>query len=113
MLAPKEVQAILDALAFKKRHTDQCQTTNGVAEWQLLDGRKRCSCPYWSCGVHDRAEGFKRKSTGEVSQERAEAVVKLRLGTGNRTAALPDQGTPIKDAITEYMDFTRIDGGAR
>lgn len=112
MLATTEAQAVLDNLAFKKRHTDDCQTINGVTEWQPLDGRKRCSCPYWSCGVHDRLEGFKRKSTGEISLDRAKAVVKLRLETGNRTAALPDQGTPIKDAIAEFMDYTK-DGGAR
>jgi site-specific recombinase XerD len=111
MLATTEAQAVLDNLAFKKRHTDDCQTTNDVTEWQPLDGRKRCSCPYWSCGVHDRAEGFKRKSTGEISLDRAKAVVKLRLETGNRTAALPDEGTLIKDAIAEYMDYTK-DGGA-
>jgi site-specific recombinase XerD len=112
-MSTEELQAIFEGLAFRKRHTSTCQESNGVAEWQPLDGRKRCSCPYWSCGVHDRAEGFKRKSTGEVSQERAEAVVKLRLETGNRTAALPGQGTPIKDAIEDFMDSTRVDGGAR
>jgi site-specific recombinase XerD len=62
--------------------------------------------------VHDRAEGFKRKSTGEISLERAKAVVKLRLETGNRTATLPDHGTPIKDAIDDFMAYTK-DGGAR
>jgi site-specific recombinase XerD len=107
-----DVQAVLDNLAFRKRHTRDCQTINGVAEWQTLDRRKRCSCPYWSCGVHERAEGFKRKSTGEISQDRAKAVVTLRLETGNRTATLPDQGIPVKDAIADFLDFTR-DGGAR
>jgi hypothetical protein len=108
MLSTAEVQAILDGLVFKKRHTDDCKVRNRLTEWQQLsDSRKRCSCPYWSCGVHDRAEGFRRKSTGEVSKERAEAVVKLRPETGNRTAILPTQGTPISDAIIDFMDYTR------
>jgi hypothetical protein len=107
-----DVQVVLDNLAFRKRHTRDCQTINGVAEWETLDRRKRCACPYWSCGVHGRAEGFKRKSTGEISQDRAKAVVKLRLETGNRTAALPGQGTPIKDAIADFVDFI-VDRGAR
>src|SRR4051812_28034571 len=91
MLTP-EAQAVLDGLEFKKRHTDDCRKRNGkdgreLGQWeQISDNRKRCSCPYWSLGVHDRAEGFKRKSTGEVSLERAKAVLKLRLETGNRTA---------------------------
>jgi len=108
-----EVQAILDRLEFKKQHTDDCRTTNNLKRWQrLTDSRKRCSCPYWSCGVHDRAEGFKQKSTGETSLERAKAVVKLRLETGNRTARLEDStGTPIPDAIADFMAHTK-DGGA-
>lgn len=112
-LDPQSIQAILDSVVFKKRHTDECQQRNGLTQWQQLsDSRKRCSCPYWSCGVHDRAEGFKRKSTGEVSVERAKAVVKLRLETGNRSAVLPDQGKAIKEAIEDFMTFT-ADGGAR
>jgi site-specific recombinase XerD len=108
-----EVHAVLDRLEYKKQHTSECREKNKLERWQqLTDSRKRCACPYWSCGVHDRAEGFKRKSTGEISLERAKAIVKLRLETGNRTAPLPDQGTPIKDAITDYLDYTK-DGGAR
>lgn len=108
-----EVNAILDRLEFKKQHTAECREKNGLARWQqLTDSRKRCACPYWSCGVHDRAEGFDRKSTGEVSLERAKAVVKLRLETGNRTAVLPDQGKPVKDAIADFMAYTK-DGGAK
>jgi hypothetical protein len=34
---PTEAQAIVDRLAFKKRHTDDCQTINGVTEWQTLN----------------------------------------------------------------------------
>jgi integrase len=110
---PNEVQAILDRIEFKKQHTAECRTTNNLKRWQqLTDSRKRCSCPYWSCGVHDRAEGFKRQSTGEISLERAKAVVKLRLETGQRTATLPDHGTPVKEAIADFMDYTR-DGDAR
>jgi integrase len=113
MFASENVQAILDGLVFKKRHTTECQTKNNLKPWQQLsDSRKRCACPYWSCGVHDRTEGFQRKSTGETSLERARDVVKLRLETGNRTATLPDQGAPISEAIADFMDFTR-DGGAR
>ena len=112
MLTPG-AQAIFDGLVFKKRHTDECQTKNGLKQWeQLSDSRKRCSCAYWSCGVHDRAEGFKRKSTGEVSVERAQAVVRLRLESGNRTAVLPDQGKPINEAIADFMQHTK-DGGVR
>ncbi|HEV3199732.1 MAG TPA: hypothetical protein VGZ73_17635, partial [Bryobacteraceae bacterium] len=67
-MSTEELQAVLDGLVFKKRHTDDCQEKNKLNEWQqLTDSRKRCACPYWSCGVHDRAERFKRKSTGEVS----------------------------------------------
>src|SRR4051794_6503006 len=112
-MSTEETQAILDGLVFKKRHTDACQTDNALTEWQpLSDKRKRCSCPYWSCGVHDRAEGFKRKSTGEISLERAKGVVRLRLDTGNRTARLEDAtGTPISDAIADFMASTK-DGGA-
>jgi hypothetical protein len=59
------VQAVVDRLVFKKRHTDDFQTTNDLTEWQQLgDKRKRCACPYWSCGVHDQTEGFKRRTTG-------------------------------------------------
>jgi integrase/recombinase XerD len=112
-MSTEETQAIIDSLVFKKRHTDACQTDNALTEWQpLSDKRKRCSCPYWSCGVHDRAEGFKRKSTGEISLERAKDVVRLRLDTGNRTARLEDAtGTPIPDAIADFMVYTK-DGGA-
>jgi site-specific recombinase XerD len=106
-----ETQNIIDRLEFKKRHTKDCQGKNGLTEWQALtDNRKRCSCPYWSCGVHDRAEGFKRKATGEASLERAKGVVVLRLETGNASARL-ESGKPISDAITDFMDYTR-DGGA-
>ena len=43
------VQAVLDGLAFKKRHTTLCQTTNNLKQWEPLnDKRKRCACPYWS-----------------------------------------------------------------
>jgi integrase/recombinase XerD len=108
-----DIPPILDKIVFKKRHSADCQDKNRLKEWeQLSDSRKRCSCPYWSCGVHDRAEGFQRKATGQISLERAKAVVKLRLETGNRSAVLPDQGTPIKDSIADFMQFTK-DGGAR
>jgi integrase/recombinase XerD len=112
-MSTEETQAILDSLVYNKRHTDACQTDNSLTEWQTLsDKRKRCSCPYWSCGVHDRAEGFKRKSTGEISLERAKAVVKLRLDTGNRTARLEDStGTPVCEAIADFMRYTK-DGEA-
>src|ERR1019366_857 len=108
------VQAVLDRLVFRKRHTDDCQTMNSLSEWQQLgDKRKRCACPYWSCGVHDPTEGFKRRSTSENSAERAKAVVKLRLETGNRLATLPTAtGTPITDAVADFMAFTK-EGGAR
>jgi len=33
MLARAETQGVLDNLAFKKRHTDDCQTINGLTEW--------------------------------------------------------------------------------
>lgn len=106
-----EAQNIIDRLEFKKRHTKDCQGKNGLTEWQpLADARKRCGCPYWSCGVHDRSEGFKRKATGEASLERAKAVVVLRLETGNASARL-EGGKPISEAITDFMEFTR-DGGA-
>ena len=108
-----EAQAILDNLAFKKRHTITCQTKNGLKPWeQLSDSRKRCACAYWSLGIHDRAKGFERKSTGETSLELAKDVVKLRLDTGNRAAVLPDQGKPVKEAIEDFMQATR-DGGVR
>jgi hypothetical protein len=108
-----EDQATLDKIVYKKRHTLECQAKNLLRPWQQLsDSRKRCTCPYWSCGVHDRGEGFTRRSTGEISLERAKGVVRLRVQTGSRMATLPDQGTPVNDAITDFMDFTR-DGGAR
>jgi integrase len=107
------VQAVLDGLAFKKRHTTDCQTTNNLKPWQqLTDKRKRCACPYWSCGVHVNGEGFCRQSTGENTIDRARAVVKLRLHEGNRAAALPDSGTPIREAVADFMAYTK-DGGAR
>ena len=107
------VQAVVDGLAFKKRHTTLCQTTNNLKQWEPLnDKRKRCACSYWSCGVHDRAEGFDRKSTGENVLERAKAVVKLRLETSKPTAALPTAtGTPISEAIADFMRYTK-DGEA-
>jgi integrase len=111
MFAADEVQSILDRLQFRKRHTDECQTKNNLNEWQPLDNRKRCNCPYWSCGVHDRQEGFQRRSTAETSVDRAREVVRLRLESGNRRATLPDHGTPIKDAISDFIQFTK-DGGA-
>jgi len=108
------VQEFLDGLVYKKRHTEDYQAKNKLTEWQQLsDSRKRCCCPYWSCGVHDRAEGFRRKSTGEGSLERAKAVVKLRLETGDRTARLEEgNGVSITEAIEDFMVYTR-DGGAR
>lgn len=115
MLTP-EAQALFDRIVFKKRHTDDCQQKNGLTQWQQLsDSRKRCSCAYWSCGVHSRTgdfKGFKRFTTGEVSLERAREVVKLRLETGNRAAVLPDEGKPINEAIEDFMQFTR-DGAAK
>jgi integrase/recombinase XerD len=106
-------QSLLDEIVFKKRHTLECQTRNGLKPWQQLsDSRKRCSCPYWSCGIHDRTEGFKRKATGEVSIDRAKAVVKLRLESGNKTATLPEQGASIRESIADFIGYTK-DGGAR
>ena len=61
--------------------------------------------------MHDRAEGFKRKSTGEISLERAKAVVTLRIETGHHAATLPDVGIPISEAIADFMEFT-TQGGA-
>jgi hypothetical protein len=114
MAPSEEVQRTLDRLVYKKRHTMECQARNKLTEWQQLsDSRKRCSCPYWSCGIHDGGEGFTRKSTGELSLERAKAVVRFRLETGNRTARLEEgTGTPITEAIADFMAYTR-DGGAR
>jgi site-specific recombinase XerD len=113
MLASEDVQALLDGLVYKKRHSADCQERNNLKPWQqLTDNRKRCLCPYWSCGVHDRTAGFERKATGELSLERAKAVVKLRLETGNRAAVLTGQGKPIDEAIADFMGCTR-DGGAR
>src|ERR1700730_5338749 len=91
MQSPSAVEALLDKLVFKKRHSADCQEKNGIGVWSLLsDSRKRCACPYWSCGVHERGSGFARKSTGEMSAERAKAVVRLRLESGNRAAKLED-----------------------
>ncbi|MGD0774841.1 MAG: tyrosine-type recombinase/integrase [Candidatus Solibacter sp.] len=106
-------QALLDGLVFKKRHTTDCQTTNSLKPWQqLTDKRKRCACPYWSCGVHGRGEKFDRKSTGENTLERARDTVKLRLETSKPTASLPTgNGKPIGDAVADFMSFTR-EGGA-
>jgi integrase/recombinase XerD len=113
MSTAEEVQAVLDRLEFKKQHTAECRDKNKLKRWQpLTDSRKRCGCPYWSCGVHNQTEGFKRISTGEISLEGAKAVTALRLQTGNRTATLPTQGTLISEAIDDFMQFTR-DGGAR
>jgi integrase/recombinase XerD len=108
-----EIQTTLDKLAFRKRHTGDCQEKNHVKEWQhISDNRKRCACPYWSCGVHGRGEVFKRLSTGEVSVERAKEVARLRLETGKRTATLESaQGAPINVAIAAFMQIT-ADGGA-
>jgi integrase/recombinase XerD len=109
----EQAQAILDNIVYKKRHTVECQTKNRLKLWQQLsDSRKRCTCPYWSCGVHDHAEGFQRRSTGEISLDRAKAVVRLRVETGSRTATLPIQGTAIKEGIDDFMEYTR-DGGSR
>jgi integrase/recombinase XerD len=112
MTSAAEVQVTIDRLVFKKRHSDDCQEKNKVREWQQIsDSRKRCACLYWSCGVHSRGEGFKRRSTGESSAERAKDVVRLRLETGKRTATLASsQGTPINVAIAEFMKYT-ADGG--
>ncbi len=114
MLTP-EAQALFDRIFYRKCHSAECLEKNELGKnrfAELTDNRKRCSCPYWSCGIHDRAEGFKRRSTGEVSLERAKAVVKYRLKTGNRTAVLPDEGKPISEAIEDFMQYTR-DGNAK
>lgn len=114
MTSATEVQVTLDRLVFKKRHSDDCQEKNKVKEWQQIgDSRKRCSCLYWSCGVHGRGEGFKRRSTGEASADRAKDVVRLRLETGKQTATLePSRGTPVNLAIAEFMKYT-ADGGVK
>jgi site-specific recombinase XerD len=107
------VLSVLDGLSLKKRHTTACQTANNLKEWDVLsDKRKRCACPYWSCGKHAKGEKFKRVTTGENTLEKATEVVTLRLETGNRTAVLPTTGTPISEAVADFVAYTK-DGGAR
>jgi site-specific recombinase XerD len=103
MLTLAEVQAVLDRLDFRRSHTKACQSKNNVKRWGGLDGRKRCACPYYSCGVHDVSEGFRRKSTDEITEEKARAVVKQRLETANPKATLPTSGTPIATATADFM----------
>ena len=115
MTSADEVQVVLGRLTFKKRHNDDCREKNKVGEWQpISDSRKRCTCLYWSCGVHYRGEEFRRRSTGEASLELAKAVVRLRLATGRPTATLPVSvdGTPINEAIADFM-WATADGGAQ
>jgi integrase/recombinase XerD len=114
MPAPHEVEAVLTGLELRKRHSLQCQTDNDLRNcWQpLSDKRKRCRCVYWSCGVHDRAAGFQRISTGEITLERAQAVARLRIETGNRLATLATDGKPINEAIDDFMSHTS-DRGAK
>jgi integrase/recombinase XerD len=111
MTSAAEIQNTLDRLVFKKRHSLDCQEKNRVKEWQQIsDSRKRCACLYWSCGIHGRGEGFKRRSTGESSAERAKDVVRLRLETAKPSATLEVDGTPVRESIAEFMKYTQ-DGG--
>ena len=103
MLTAFEVQAILDRIEFRRSHTKDCQETHKINRWGSLDGRKRCACPFYSCGVHDPAEGFMRKPTGEITEENARKVVKTRLDSGNPKAVLSGPGTPITVAIEDFM----------
>src|SRR5215469_3972083 len=108
-----DFEAAIERIELRKRHTSKCQTKNQIKQWQhLSDSRKRCTCPYWACGVFDPAKGFERRSTGETALQRAKAVLRLRVESGNRSAFLPDQGTRIKAAIEDFIAYTR-DGGAR
>lgn len=102
MLTPVEVEAVLSRLDFLKSHTAKCQRENGIKRYDQLK-RKNCACAYYSCGVHDAAEGFKRKPTDEITLPKAQDVVRKRLETGNARANLEPNAVTIEDAIKDYL----------
>jgi integrase/recombinase XerD len=102
MLSDFEVNAVLDALTFKRRHTLKCRTEHGIERWDTLKG-KRCACPFYSCGVHAAAEGFQRKYTGQIVEAKARETVAYRLRTGNAVATLDAEGATVKAAIEDFM----------
>jgi integrase/recombinase XerD len=105
-LSDYEVHAILDRLAFRRSHTPTCRKENQVGRWDALHG-KHCACPFYSCGVHDLAEGFKRKPTGQITERKARQVVEKRLRTGIDNATLEPEGVSVQDAIADFLETVR------
>src|SRR5260370_39027867 len=99
-MTEKEAKAYLrDHIVFVPRHLKECRDTNGFSEYQQLKGNQRCGCPYAGCGSFPDA-GFKRKSTGSTSLEKAERIVLQWLISGD-SRSKDESGTLIADAINE------------
>jgi len=82
-MTEKEAKAYLrDHIVFMPRHLKQCRDDNGYSEYQSLKGNQRCGCPYAGCGPFP-GEGYKRRSTGSTSLEKAEKIVLKWLITGD------------------------------
>lgn len=110
-----EAQARIARLSFKRRHTDECQRRFKFSgEWTQLDGRQRCSCPFWVLGVLFDDKGHQRRSTGESSLDQANALVLHWLSTGS-TATKPADPNRIRvvDAIAEFMTYEEKDREAK
>jgi site-specific recombinase XerD len=105
-MTEKEAKAyIRDHIVFVPRHLKQCREASGYSEYQSLNGKLRCGCPYAGCGPFP-GEGYKRKSTGSTSLEKAEKIVLKWLVTGD-SRSRDERGTLIADAIKDYMGSVR------
>jgi integrase/recombinase XerD len=106
-----EIQARLDRIALKRRHTGQCQRKFKFSDpWKKLDGRQRCSCPFYAVGVIFDEKGFERKTTERTSEELAKNVVLHWLQKGS-TATLPAEPnrTTVAEAISDYLTHIEKD----
>jgi site-specific recombinase XerD len=103
-----EINAIVDRLRFVRSHSAKCRNDKKrwdgkpAERWTALNAI-RCTCPIYSCGVHDPSEGFQRKLTGEIVERKAREVVEKRLKSGNEREVLEPVGVPIKTAIEDFM----------
>jgi site-specific recombinase XerD len=105
-MTDKEAKAYLrDRIGLVPRHLKQCRDANGYSEYQSLNGNQRCGCPYAACGPFP-GEGYRRKSTGSTSLEKAEKIVLKWLITGN-SRSKDERGTLIADAIKDYLGSVR------
>ena len=105
-MTEKEAKAYLrDHIVFMPRHLKQCRDDNGYSEYQSLKGNQRCGCPYAGCGPFP-GEGYKRRSTGSTSLEKAEKIALKWLITGD-SRSRDERGTLIADAIKDYLGSVR------